>query len=359
MPAFIWTFLCIVVSGIETISSDDLQVAVAALEERLTSLPTIEVVFNTHYEWAPGHKDSRNKLLADSTTTWIRAGDKQYYSYALKSDPTKPIHKWVYDGRSTHEWIFRNGGQQPKDVFVGPGPPRQELFMQNMLALNLGLVIHGHSDGLNYFLQLAKQNGTLTASRNGRLVEVTFGQQIVNGVTGQLFINLEAEQEYQIASWRVEEQLRPNTAPHRVDFTVEEFQQIVDEHADQIWFPKRARITSNVTIVRIEVESARINYSTQENRLNHQEPPFGAILHQMSMAGGGKTERSIVGGDAAHQKQIEQLSAEAKREIARLEKDGVAFNGSPQPSQVVGYWFLGCVMLLLIATLCWSLRSKK
>jgi hypothetical protein len=137
----------------EPLSQEELQVAVAALEDQLGRLHVIEARFRVVSEYRPGYVPPKlppgfeHGAGIPQSYFWIWKPPKELYSVAPGDDPEHILQKTIYDGATTYSWDYDRDDGRVRRVSIQHEPPSDDFRTTNELACVLGLRYGGLKRG--------------------------------------------------------------------------------------------------------------------------------------------------------------------------------------------------------------------
>ncbi len=335
------------------------QTALAEVQKHLANRPTMEVVYQFQ---SKSPADSKLKLPPRSgealEVTWLRKGAMEFCSVSYTTEPKTTISKWAYDGTTTHEWNYYPESGKLADVYISNGPPRIVLSWKNPLTHALGLELFDVEGTPASFIAAAIQGKTVTQTgANDGVVAFTLGSHTVNRALRDVDLSVDLPHGSHLRTLGLKHFTKGKLLSEwRV--TVDEFQQVPDlSTGGMTWFPLRAHMLSGKQVTTMDVVSVQINGLVPDSRFAHEEPPFGTRMREESNPPGGRERSWLVGGEAAHKKQLEEINEARRMQIARLEKDGVTHHARAVSHGASSYWMLSSVVLLVLAGARW--RSQR
>jgi hypothetical protein len=327
----------------EPLSADELKVAVAALEESRSRLQSFEVQYRRREEIAPG-VTNRPVLPAagESTSEWTwREGQEHYLRISKNSR-----REWWYDGDKTSIWQF-NRDDPPKLVRIWIHHSRP---LEQTANYDLGRVTGFNSlyfeGGVLALVEDALRNQTFSGERTQSAWKLALGTHNINHATYEITLFLDPQHDFRLASWQIEH-ANENAPPQIHRYIVDEFQMVRDEaDGSKIWYPLRAHTETALQIVRLEIDSVRINLDLPDSRFRPPEMPFGTEVKEVKIPGQ-VPKTYLVGGEDAVEQRLAALAAMASKEQDRLDRDGATFDASPRSSSYGLVW-IACGALLLV-----------
>lgn len=342
--------------GIAGVDQNEHLIAVAALKEQLSNPPGIDVTFQTSTEILPKYKaEFANRDAPDRTITWIRKKGLESYSASQGDGKNQFTEKWVFDGRTTHEWTFDKFGKA-KDVWIRPGSPRPEAS-ERLMSRILGLAHSSSANGLLSYLKDAERNKSITATRTAQGITLRLDSSTEYSQKCQVTATVDPTHDWRLVSWTFTPANGEKEAISESRWDVEEFQEVRDELSGKaIWFPKRASCQSHIVKHQIDVRSVKINQDLVDQRLSHEAPPDGTHIYKVSAAPGATPEMTIAGGSSAALRAHDILVENAKKELDRLALEGEVHDATPPKFGQSDYWITGTCLALAMLCLLWLYR---
>jgi hypothetical protein len=333
----------------EPVGADEIRAIGAALEEFYSSIQSIEVTYTDISESDPlWKKATQTQDFPPSTIHWCLGNGKQRFSRRGAGFRSE----WMSNGDRTYVTGFLDD-DTIRGVSIEPAPPSRELLHDNYFAKLLGLLDDYRQEGLLAYWKNAASRSAIsgTATREG--VELSLGEFTNSDMPYTLFIVVSPEHNYRIRSWRIESRrittVKGKPVPDFIRYEVDEFQLAPSEDGGPlIWIPVKGRRTCSIGTNTLKVESVRLNHSVSNDQFVWQPPPFGTRISEIETVG--KPPKSyLMGGEAAEERRLAEITDAARKEVDRLMSEGVRFDASPQPASYVRYWVVAGVVLIVVA----------
>lgn len=292
MGTFSAMFISVILSATDPVSPEELQVAIAAVEEHFSGLRSLEVKYTVTYERVPGVRYRPDTKDMDAQLHhWVWKEGKQYFSITRIDDPEALEREWWFDGLKTSEWWYEPQGERKlKNVWIRLGPPRAALFRSLILASVIGLVTPDQPEGVSAYWRQARARGSLVPRRKSERLEFALGEFEEYGRKFPIFLVVDPGHDYRFAGWRFEGsediQYYDQSFPSVYSYVIDEFQPVLDEFSSTPrWFPLRARYAKPVEIIRVVVESVSLNHDVPDTRFVARETPFGTLVNEETVPG--------------------------------------------------------------------------
>lgn len=331
-------------------TADELtSVAMTAMEESFSSPRSFEVAYLRRHVRSSGGTVTGPAAVPDAIVVWSWKNGKQAMSESLASDRSQVTFSWVFDGNKTYEWSYRSPGVL-KEVWIRGGGPRGELLLRNSFAALIGRQAIDPQISLLDYLKVAQTNKSVVASKEGELLRLGLGVHNEKDVS----VVVDPVHDFRMTSWRYAT-LPPSPYKDQslpvATMLIEEYQSVVDEvTGEKVWFPRKGRRELPLMAIAMDIESVKLNTNIPDSRFQFSQPPIGTQVYTDSGIAGRPPEATIVGGEAARQKRMEEVIEKARQsrqaELDRLAQSGVQHDATPNQGS---RWAFYGLMLAAVA----------
>lgn len=352
LPAIL---LSVMLHVAEPLSTAELNLAVAALEESLSRYTAIEATYAVHHEFKTNRPAPAGMVPPDpATISWIWTNSREYLSME-GADARGPVTVEVlFDGAKTYRSdIFPSDSEHWDRAQISPGPPDPQQMTTNYLSFFTGHRLYRHSETLLSLVAKGQSEGTLSGTKSEQRWTISLGSLTVNRADYDYEVDVNAAADHRLACIRWKEPGRAKSGGRQWEFVIDEFQSVLDEASgQQVWFPLNGRFEMPGQITYLEVASVRINHAVPPEKFVWRQPKIGTEVVDRT-APGGKPKIWTVGGAAAEQARMKQIVAQAEAmaesERERLETDGIRVDATPPSGSALWLWAGGGCLLLVSA----------